>query len=142
MHKLRIAAMIGLMAFAIYTSITNGLYAREKWGQASPSIDSVTKWETRIQLMLDRAPQDVTEFGYVSDWDIPGAEYDPIDQDQEYVLTQYALSPRIVQPGLDHEWIIGNFVGNEFRGWLDDKLTSYELREIGYGIYLIHRTSQ
>lgn len=141
MQKLRITAMIGLMAFAIFTAITNGIHAREQLDKASQSVDPVSKWEKRIQPVLDRVPEHVTAFGYVSDWDIPGAEFDSIDQDQEYVLTQYALAPRTVQPGLEHEWIIGNFVGNDFKTWLDEKLPSYELREIGYGIFLIHRTS-
>jgi hypothetical protein len=133
--------MISLMAFAIFTAILTGMDARERWDQARHSIDSVTKWENRILPILDRVPEDVTQFGYVADWDIPDANYNGIDQDQEYVLTQYVLAPRILQRGLDHEWIVGNFVGTDFKKWLDQNLPSYELKEIGYGIYLIHRTS-
>lgn len=140
-RNLRITAMIGLVAFAVFTAITSGLYARTRGSDDSQSLDSVSKWEKRILPILNHVPEDVTIFGYVSDWDIPGAAYDAIDQDQEYVLTQYALAPRIVQPGLDHEWIIGNFVGSEFKAWLDENLSSYDLREIGYGIYLIHQIS-
>jgi hypothetical protein len=42
---------------------------------------------------------------------------------------------------LDHEWIIGNFTDTKFRDWLDQNLSSYQLTEIGFGIYVIHRTS-
>jgi hypothetical protein len=68
-------------------------------------------------------------------------EYDLVDQETEYTLTQYALTPRMVQPGLAHEWIIGNFTSPDFRDWLDKNLASYEIIEIGFGIYLIHNTS-
>ena len=91
--------------------------------------------------MLDHIPSDVTLIGYAADWDLPDVEFNVIDQENEYTFTQYALAPRMVQPGLDHEWIIGNFTNKDFRTWLDQNLSSYEIIEMGFGIYLIHRTS-
>jgi len=122
--------------------MNNGMAARVRWNQDPLSIDSVSKWEKRVKSVLEHAPGNVEVFGYVADWDIPASEYDIIDQDTEYTLTQYALAPRKVQPGLDHEWIIGNFTVPGFRDWLDKKLPSYEIIELGFGIYLIHQPSQ
>jgi len=141
MRNLRIIAMISLVTVSIVVAITNGLAARAKWNENSQSIDSVSKWEKRVKAVLNHVPNNVTEFGYVADWDIPNSGYNIIDQDNEYTLTQYALAPRIVQPGLDHEWIIGNFTYPGFRDWLAKNLSSYKITEIGFGIYVIHRTS-
>src|SRR5215216_1845048 len=141
MRILRIAAMISLMALSLFVATTNGRAAYAKRHEASQSIDPVTKWEKRVLPALDHVPNSVIEFGYVADWDLPNSDYDVVDQDNEYTLTQYALAPRIVQPGLDHEWIIGNFTQAEFKEWLDQNLSAYEISEIGFGIYIIHRTA-
>jgi len=141
MRILRIAALMSLMALSLFVAITNGRAAYTKRQEASQSIDPVTKWEKRILPVLDHVPDNVTEFGYLADWDLPKSDYDIVDQDNEYTLTQYALAPRIVQPGLDHEWIIGNFTQAGFQGWLDQNLSAYEISQIGFGIYIIHRTA-
>jgi hypothetical protein len=141
MRHLRVIAIIGLMLYSIVVAATNGLAAHARWTRDSQTSDSVSKWEKRVKPVLDHIPSTVTELGYVADWDIPDSGYDIIDQDNEYTLTQYALAPRIVQPGLDHEWIIGNFTNTGFRNWLDKNISSYKLIQIGFGIYVIHRTS-
>src|SRR5690242_10312603 len=141
MQNLKIIALISLVTLALLVAVRNELASHAKWDQNSRSIDPVSKWEKRVTAILSHVPSNVTEFGYVADWDIPNSGYDLIDQDNEYTLTQYALAPRIVQPGLDHEWIIGNFTFGGFRVWLDQKLSSYKMTQIGFGIYLIHRTS-
>ena len=141
MRILRIAAMISLVGLSLFVAAMNGRAAYAKRQEASQSVDVVTKWEKRVLPVLDHVPNDVDEFGYVADWDLPNSNYDIVDQDNEYTLTQYALAPRIVQPGLDHEWIIGNFTQGGFQEWLDQNLSAYEIREIGFGIYIIHRTA-
>ena len=141
MRNLHIAALVGLVTLSIWVALTNGFAAREKSNQVSQSTDSVTKWEQRVKRVLDHVPSNVTEFGYAADWDLPNSDYNLVDQDNEYTLTQYALAPRIVQPGLEHEWIIGNFTQPGFEDWLKNKLSSYKITDLGFGIYLIHRTA-
>ena len=141
MRNLRAAAILFLVIISVFVALTNGMNARNKQIAGSESIDSVSKWEERIKPVLNHLPGDVTALGYAADWDIPNAQYNIIDQENEYTFTQYALAPRTVQPGLEHEWIIGNFTNKDFRTWLDQHLTSYDIVEIGFGIYLIHRTS-
>jgi hypothetical protein len=142
MRNLRIIALIGLIILGLFMTFKNGMTARARWDQNPVSKDSVSKWEKRVRPVLEHVPDDVTVLGYVAEWNIPGSEYDIIDQETEYTLTQYALAPRMVQPGLEHEWIIGNFTKPGFRDWLDKNLPPYEIIEIGFGIFLIHRTSQ
>jgi hypothetical protein len=141
MQNVRIIAIIGLVALGLVVAGNNAIHARSRSEQEGSSIDTVSKWEARIHRVLAHLPSDANEIGYVADWDIPGMEYDLVDQETEYTLTQYALAPRMVQPGLDHEWIIGNFTSIGFRDWLDKNLASYEIIEMGFGIYLIHNTS-
>lgn len=141
MRILRIIALTCLVAIGLFVALQNGLTARTRSMQAQSSRDPVSMWEKRVESVLDHIPGDIQVIGYVADWDIPGLEYNLIDQDTEYTLTQYALAPRILVPGLDHEWIIGNFTGPGFRAWLDEQLPSYEVREIGFGMYVIHKTS-
>jgi hypothetical protein len=141
MRILRIAAMLSLMALSLFVASMNGRAAYTKRQEASQSIDPVTKWEKRVLPVLDHIPNNITALGYVADWDLPNSDYDVVDQDNEYTLTQYALAPRIVQPGVDHEWIIGNFTQPGFQEWLDQNLSAYEISEIGFGIYIIHRTT-
>ncbi len=86
-------------------------------------------------------PTEVKTVGYVSDLDLidnPTREnfFAEID---EFSLTAYSMIPRMVRQGLNYEWIIGNFNKPEFRKYLDKNLPSgYELRDMGFGIYLIH----
>jgi hypothetical protein len=141
MRIFRIIAMTGLLMVGLLVAVVNGLTARSRTFQAEQSIDTVSKWEKRVGSVLKHIPRDTKVVGYVADWDIPGMGYNLVDQDAEYTLTQYALAPLMIEPGLDHEWVIGNFTGSGFREWLDEQLPSYEIKEIGFGIYVIHKTS-
>jgi hypothetical protein len=141
MRILRILAMTGLLTVGLLVAVGNGLTARSRTFQATQSVDTVGKWEKRVEAVLKHIPSDTKVVGYVADWDIPGMSYSLVDQDAEYTLTQYALAPLVIEPGLDHEWVIGNFTGSGFREWLDEQLPFYEIKEIGFGIYVIHKTS-
>lgn len=98
------------------------------------------QWETRMKALKQALPPDVMTVGYVSDLDLlpnPTREDFFAEQD-EYPLTAYSLAPRMVQRGLQHEWVIGNFTNPAFRDYLDARLPAgYELQEIGFGMYLI-----
>ncbi len=139
---LRGAALSCLILFSLYAAVQNGLFVQQLSAKDSGKLDPVSNWEVRLKPVLSHLPPDVTVLGYVADWDLPEVQYNLVDQDQEYVLTQYSLAPRMVQPGIDHEWIIGNFVDPGYRAWLDSKIGKYKLFEFGKGIFLIHRLSQ
>jgi hypothetical protein len=136
----RLAAVIVLVGLSLLVAYQNTLSAMSDWDPDRPQNNPVDRWDERIQPIRNHLPEDVTLVGYVADWDIPDFEYNPIDQDAEYVLTQYAMAPIMVKPGLEEEWIIGNFLHPDFEAWLDQSLPSYEIRSLGFGIYLIHRT--
>lgn len=137
---LRQTALVGLVLFSLIVSYHTARTAAFSWDPQQPFDNPVDKWEKRIQRVRSHIPGDVTTLGYVADWDLPGVQYDIIDQDAEYMLTQYALAPLRVIPGLDQEWIIGNFTHAGFEAWLDEQIPSYEIVDLKQGIYLIHRS--
>jgi hypothetical protein len=96
MQNVRIIAILGLVAPGLVVAVNNAIHARSIAEQERSSIDTVSKWETRIHRVLAHLPSDTQEIGYVADWDIPGMDYDLVDQETEYTLTQYALAPRMV----------------------------------------------
>lgn len=131
--------MIGLVLFGLSVSYQSAKSAAVLWDPDKPFNNPVDKWETRLSRLKDQLPENVSILGYAADWDLPGVEYNVIDQDAEYMLTQYALAPIPVKPGLDQEWIIGNFTHQGFKDWLDEQIPSYEIVDLKQGIYLIHR---
>jgi hypothetical protein len=135
----RFLAISGLVVYGLYVSLGNMAIALNLSKPNSTASDSVTDWERRMKRVKNRLPEDVTVVGYVADWNLPGVETNPVDQDTEYVLSQYALAPVKVVPGLEAEWILGNFVTPDFQAWLDQSVPAHEMTKIGYGIYLIHR---
>lgn len=104
------------------------------------ATDKVSPWEERTNRIRAALPPDVFATGYLEKADIPGvvARYD----DLEFFIVQYGMAPVVVSPGFGPEWTIGNF-GNAapvaaIRTWLDGELGSFDLQDLGFGIYLIH----
>ncbi|PWH18583.1 MAG: hypothetical protein DDG60_00245 [Anaerolineae bacterium] len=98
------------------------------------------QWETRMKALKQALPPGVMVVGYVSDLDLLSnpTQEDFFTEQDEYPLTAYSLAPRMVQRGLEQEWVIGNFTNPAFRDYLDARLPAgYDLQEVGFGIYLI-----
>ena len=131
-----------LTGYLFYSSISLMQDAKEIADAGLGAGDFVTGWEERMERLKNRLPDDVSMIGYVTDDDLPGIETDPINHDNEYMLSQYSIAPIQVVPGLEAEWILGNFTVPDFQIWLDQSLGEYEIKNLGYGIYLIHRLSQ
>jgi len=135
----RWSATIALTSYIFYSSFGLMQSANDLANAGPGAGDFVSGWEERMDKVKKRLPDDVTVIGYVTDADIPGVGANPIDLDNEYMLSQYSLAPIKVVPGLEAEWILGNFTVPGFQTWLDQSLDEYEIRNLGYGIYLIHR---
>lgn len=97
----------------------------------------VVGWEKRI-AHLPRSFIVGEEVGYLADWDIYPL-FMPIDQDQEYVLTQYALAPSILRRGGNYPWVIGNFTLAGRDDWFSENLQDFSVEKVGFGIYLFSR---
>lgn len=102
----------------------------------------VAAWESRLQPLKHALPADVRVVGYISDLDLleNPSQSEVFTEIDELPLTQYSLAPLLVRPGLDEEWLIGNFTRPEMKTYLDAQLPAgYEIQSFGFGIYLIHR---
>jgi len=137
---LRWLAIILLTTFALFSSYELAEKANDLLAFPGNN-DYVSGWEKRMELVKKRLPEGITVIGYVADWDIPGISMNLIDLDNEYMLTQYSLVPIKVVPGLEAEWILGNFGSPSYQAWLDKSLQDYEIRDLGYHLYLIHKMS-
>jgi hypothetical protein len=109
--------------------------------QTSPAGDMVGTWEERIEPLRQALPGDVYMVGYLDGSDIPGST--EIFDEAEAGLSQYALAPVVVRPGVEHTWIIGNFGSRvelkTLRSWLAQTLGPIAIQDFGFGLYLIHR---
>lgn len=101
------------------------------------SDEMVTKWEDHVQALRDALPSGLTQIGYMDDSTLSGdaASFDV----NEFQLMQYSVAPIALQPGIDHEWAIGNVNNADgLETWLTEQMGAHEVQSFGFGLYLIH----
>lgn len=101
--------------------------------------EPVAEWERRFAPLKKIMPFRTGTVGYVSDSPVTGIDYYNPDDQIEYTLTQYVMSPIVVRKGSDHEWIIGNFSKQGYEAWMQANPGHYDVTALNYGIFLIHR---
>lgn len=130
--------LLGLIAAASLYSSARNLSSTAELG--SITEDPVADWETRFEPLRERLPFVRGVVGYISDADVPGITYDSADDMGEYVLTQYALAPIIIIRGTDQEWNVANLSAEAYRLWSMQEHPAFDVRPLGNGIQLLHRT--
>jgi len=128
---------LGLIAAAsVYASIQNLISTREL---GSISEDPVAQWEVRFGPLKEQLPFVRGVVGYISDSDVPGAAFDPANDEGEYILTQYALAPIIIVRGTDQEWNVANLGIEAFARWSAKDRFEFDVLPLKGGLYLLHR---
>ncbi len=128
-----VALVVLSLGMAIYQFIET--FSAGEWRNSSEEM--VSKWESRIQVLREALPADVTQVGYVDDAALNG-DASLLDVN-EFQLMQYSVAPVAIDSGLKHEWIIGNFnEDSKLEPWLAGQIGEYELQGFGFGLYLIH----
>jgi hypothetical protein len=131
----RILVLAALILWAVNHSVSYFQNSQEMWNPAGLSQDAETEWEERLSALKGDLPESGV-IGYVSEQDYPGISINPVDQDEEFVLTQYSLAPLILDRGNPHhDLVIGNFSAEyEYLAEMDSglQLVFY----YGKGIYL------
>ncbi len=122
------------------------LYAAAGNLASSPALgrldeDPVADWEKRFIPIRKGLPFVRGVVGYISDSDVPGAEFSPVNDAGEYVLTQYSLAPIILVRGVDQEWNLANLNPDSFERWQSLNGNNFELLVQQGGIYLLHRSA-
>ncbi len=125
-----------LVATCLYASVRN-LVATKDLG--SVTDDPVADWEKRFEPLKERLPFRRGLVGYISNSSIPGAKFDPANDEGEYVLTQYVMAPIIIVKGTGQEWNIANLDRQAFDLWNKSHQGQFEVTALKDGLYLLHR---
>ena len=130
-------AILVLISFAsLYASIQNLISTRQL---GSLTDDPVADWEKRFTPLKERLPFVRGVVGYISDSSIPGVDYDAANDEGEYILTQYVMSPIILVKGTNQEWNIGNLGREAYRVWSQSNQGLFQVTAYKDGLYLLHR---
>ena len=129
--------VLGLVAAAsLYASVQNLISTREL---GSVAEDPVAQWEVRFGPLKEQLPFVRGVVGYISESDVSGAEFDPANDEGEYILTQYALAPIIIVRGTDQEWNVANLGKEAFASWSTEDGEEFDVLSLRGGLYLLHR---
>lgn len=131
-----------LIILCLSLNIYNLFGLIKKWDFKSVSRDYVSSWDNHLQLLKQKLPPDTQYVGYVADENLQGIRSPTTHELFDFDLTEYALIPIIVRRGLNYPWIIGNFSSKNFEGWLRNSIGTYDIEDMGSGIYIIHRVQR
>ncbi len=132
--------LLGLIIVtSLYASIQN-LIATQDLG--SIHDDPVLDWEKRFEPLKEKLPFKRGVVGYISASSVPGASYDSNNDQGEYVLVQYVMSPIIIINGTDQEWNIGNLRSDAYKIWSQSNHGQFEVIPFKGNIYLIHKVGK
>ena len=144
LNWLRLALLMSMVLFALWTA---GGYLSTQvagWNPRNLSDDPVSNWEARCEELKQALPPS-GEIGYLADWDLPGWQASPSNQsdmDNEFRLTQYALSPRVLVRGAAQNLIVGNLTSDQSVGQIEKQFTVKMVHSYGLGIYLFQKDAQ
>jgi len=135
---------IGLCLLVLFALVSNlRLLVRElhEFAHTAPP-DEITRNEARFRELRQVLPP-LTEIGYLTD-DPPlgaGGDEAPRLAFKQYLLTQYALLPTIVLPGIHGAFAVGNF---DSAGGTDSRATSGRtlVRDFGDGVMLFRTSAE
>ena len=132
---LQISTLMVISAFYVYSSFDHFLLTLN-----TPSHDEgVRRFEERLKNLRDLIPLEHGIIGYISNENIDSVEYDAANASGEYVLSQYALSPLILDKGKYHEWNILNMTSNAYNLWNKQHGSDFKVVGSGGGFYLVQR---
>lgn len=104
--------------------------------------EALEAWEARLQPVRDALPIKRGVIGFVGEWDVPGVESAFMDQESEYLLTQYALAPLILVRGAEAEWNVAILNKTAFTLWEQSNQGRFKVIHQGHNVYLLHRETE
>lgn len=111
-----------------------------KWNPEFIANDMISSWDKRMAGLRADLPADVKTIGYVGNWDIlPATDIVYADEETEFVLTQYALSPVIIKRGDNEKWIILNLNPTAYNIWMQSQPQDIKITDYGLRIFLVHK---
>ncbi len=126
-------AVLVIVVASIMLSELQGLAAQTPFVASDPGNDSITLYEKRFASLRSALP-DTGVVGYVTDEE-PGSA-----QTRGFYLTQYTLSPVVVDGNTQHPLVVGNFHDKAAALSIYKNLTL--LRDFGGGVMLFRGESK
>jgi hypothetical protein len=105
-----VLSIVGLIGISFYSAILT-FRTTSKEAAEMDGDEMVTAWEKRLRKLRLILP-DHGVIGYLADWDIPDYQYGDKDQEVEFILAQYTVAPLVLERGINHDLILGNFNDN------------------------------
>jgi hypothetical protein len=127
--------LAGLIVASIYFGFQN-LHAAIAVGNLN--TDPVTAWEVRFQPVKKLLPFKRGAIGFMQNSDVLGTVSDANEQG-EYTLTQYAMSPIILVRGEEEEWTLAEFNTSVYQTWSQTNNGQFRVIPLKDNIYLLHR---
>ena len=106
---------------------------------ADRGTDALDCWEAQMALVRDSLPIKRGVVGYISEQDVPGAEYGLWDIETEFFLTQYALAPLIVKKGIVAEWNVVVLSNKDLAIWAKTYTGQYKIIDVEGKVHVLHR---
>jgi hypothetical protein len=129
-----------MLVISVVSSFNEFSQMRQFMGEPKP--DGITVWKDRMVRVVRALPAEGV-IGYLSERDFDGLGFNPIDQDEEFAITQYWLSPRILVEGDDQPVAVVNLADFSISE-VQQLLAGKNLRlddEFGFGLYLARKVS-
>jgi hypothetical protein len=141
MGLLRIAAVLALILMSARMVLNQFQSVQAYRTRLAGQQDPATAWEDRLRAVRDALPPSGS-VGYISEQNIPGLKYNPIDSDEEFAMTQYFLVPRILVRGSVLDYSVGN-LNLKGDSQIDLKMVFgvQRVTSYGLGIYLFQRVN-
>lgn len=135
-----------LRKLAVILLVLTSLYSMFLHWRSTMNMDrgsaALESWDAEFQIVREALPVESGTIGFVSDWDVPGIEYDFGDQETEYILTQYALAPLVLVKGPVAEWNVGILSREALKIWKETNKGKFEVIPIRKNIYLLKRVGE
>ncbi len=128
-----------IVVVSLYASIQN-LIATKDLG--SLTDDPVADFSKRFDPLKAKLPFKVGAVGYISDSSIPGIQYNAANDEGEYTLTQYVMSPIVIVKGTNQEWNIALLTPTAYKVWSKSNNGQFEVFAFKGNLYLLHRLSK
>ena len=128
--------LAGIMATSIYFGFQN---LRSAISVGNLGSDPVTKWEVRFNAVKKLLPFKRGVVGYLTNSDVPGTIYDANNEQGEYTLTQYTMSPIILVRGDNEEWTIASLNSKAYQIWSQSNHGEFRVFPLNDNLYLLHR---
>jgi hypothetical protein len=112
------------------------------FAERSNDSEVISAWNDRLEKLIKPIPFERGFVGYLSNEDIPGANFNSNDAEGEFVLTQYAVAPLILVRGAEQDWVILNLDPETLKKWREENANQFEVVQSGGGMTLVRKVTK